>query len=38
MSRIYSRAEQTLRALQIEKKSGSKLLPLMALFLEWIRG
>lgn len=36
--RIYSKAEQTLCALQIERKSGSKLLPLMALLLEWIRG
>lgn len=36
--RIYSRAERGLRALQIERKSGSKLLPLTALLLEWIRG
>lgn len=35
--RIYSRAKTTHCSLQIEMKSGSKLLPLMALLPEWIR-
>lgn len=34
--RIYSRAKSTHCTLQIEMKSGSKLLPLMALSPEWI--
>lgn len=36
--RIYSRAKSTHCTLQIEMKSGSKLLPLMALLPEWIGG